>query len=576
MKLNKLYIGLSVLATLAFTACSDDDDYSRATIEGQQVYFANEIGQTINVSKEASSVTVSLCRVATDGDLTVNLTTECDNSVWNVPSSVTFQDGDTVTPIVITYDPEAIEYAAFDSIRISIADASYTTPYGLSYFEGVIGAPEPWSDPEPYNSAGTCTYSYDQFDPGSTDAGLTFLVSTNSVTGMQRFTISNWCYDVTLTLDYNPETGEVSVEPQAIGYYHEDYESDIYITDYKHFYVLRDWGETDAVGSFDTEQGIITIPVVYYLAEGPSQYGYFCAGEETIYLDGFNRLKADIAVTYAGRFFDTKSNPYICGNITLGADVTSANVALVPESEMGEDTWATTRAAILDGTYANLQTISASGEVRFDASELADGTYYIVAISFVDNEAQNLDYAKVNYTASSDKETFTDLFKGTYTYTLFFGTEDDPQTDEGLVLSQCEQNSNKYKISHWGYDVDFTFTLNEDGTVSVPEQETGYEYSSYGMVMVCDYNTYTGSTDYPCYYDSETNTFVFCLVYYVEEGAVGYGYETFQITDQSVKARVDAAQRKAMSKKGMKVTKKSVKRLPRQLGDFAPVFHLGK
>lgn len=580
MKLNKLFIGLSVLATLAFTACSDDDDYSRATIEGQQVYFANEIGQTINVSKEASSVTVSLCRVATDGDLTVNLTTECDNSVWNVPSSVTFQDGDTVTPIVITYDPEAIEYAAFDSIRISIADASYTTPYGLSYFEGVIGAPEPWSDPEPYNSAGTCTYSYDQFDPGSTDAGLTFLVSTNSVTGMQRFTISNWCYDVTLTLDYNPETGEVSVEPQAIGYYHEDYESDIYITDYKHFYVLRDWGETDAVGSFDTEQGIITIPVVYYLAEGPSQYGYFYAGEETIYLDGFNRLKADIAVTYAGRFFDTKSNPYICGNITLGADVTSANVALVPESEMGEDTWATTRAAILDGTYANLQTISASGEVRFDASELADGTYYIVAISFVDNEAQNLDYAKVNYTASSDKETFTDLFKGTYTYTLYFGSTDEPYADEGLILSQSDKDENKYKIGSWGYGVDFVFSFQEDGSILVAECETGYEHPNYGMVMVEDLVSYTGKTDYGVSsYDSSTGTFTFAVVYYVEgTNPFAYGNETFQITEQAVKARIDAAQRKAMSsKKALKVSKKAAKHSIARMGNDMPrAISLGK
>lgn len=570
MKLNKLFIGLAALATLAFTACSDDDDYERARVEGKQVYFANEIGQTINVSKEASSVTVSLCRVATDGDLTVNLTTECDNSVWKVPSSVTFQDGDTVTPVVITYDPNAIEYAQFDSIRISIADASYTTPYGLSYFEGVIGAPEPWSDPESYNSAGTCTYTYSQFFTGD-DEGLSFLISTNSVTGMQRITIPNWGYDVTLTLDYNPETGEVSVDPQYIGYDYSD-SYPVYITDFKTYYALRDWGETDEVGSFDSETGTISIPVVYYC-----DLCYFGAGYEYIYLDGFTRTDGSVSVVYSGRFFDTKDNPYICGDVTLGADVTKANVALVTAEEIGDEAQQeAVLAQIVSGEYSPLQEVTASGEVRFDATELADGTYYIIAVSFVGEEEQETASAKVTYAASAEKETYVDLHTGNYIYTLFFGSEDDPQTDEGLVLSQCEQNSNKYKISHWGYDVDFTFTLNEDGTVSVPEQETGYEHSSYGMVMVCDYNTYAGSTDYPCYYDSETGTFTFCLVYYVEAVYLAYGYETFQITDQAVKARVDAAQRKAMGKKGMKVTKKSLKRLPRQVNDLAPVFHLGK
>lgn len=554
----------SILLTTALTAlflgaCTDEYSYDAAKVEGSQVYFSNELSSSIEASKEASSVSLPLCRVATDGDLTVNLTSACDNSAWNVPSSVTFQDGDSVADIVITYNPDAVEYGVLDSIHLSITDASYTTPYGLSSYDGVIGVPEPWSEAVPFNEEGTCTYTYSQMFTG-VDEGLQFLVRSSSLTGKQQFLIPNWCYGVTLTLDYDPETGEISVAPQNTGYYATNYSSYVYIADYKHYYELRGRDNSNvATCSFDTEQGIITIPVFYYLAEGPSQYGYFGAGEEVITLDGYNRKDVSIDVTYTGRFFDTKSNPYICGNITLGADVTSANVALVPESEMGEDTWATTRAAVIDGSYSNLQTIEASGEVRFDATELADGTYYIVAFSFLNDEAQELGYAEVKYTASSDKETFTDLYKGTYTYTLFFGSTDEPYTDEGLILSQSDKDENKYKIGSWGYGVDFIFSFNEDGTITVADCETGYEHASYGMVMVGDLVTYTGSTERgQSYYDSETGTFYFAVVYYVSDGVFNYGYETYQITDQAVKARIDAAQRKAMSKKHMKVANKKL------------------
>lgn len=569
MKLHKISLWLLAFTVIfSFAACSDDDDYQRATIEGQQVYFSNELSDEIDVDKEQNSVVVTLRRISKEGALTVDLKTTCDNSVWQVPSSVTFQDKDTVADLVITYDPDAINYGEFDSIRIEIADASYTTPYGPSYFEGVIGAPEPWTEPDTYNQEGTCTYVYTVL--GGEDAGLPFTTRTNTITGMQQFLIDNWCYGVTLVLDYDPSTGEVSVDPQYIGY---DYDGNdpVYITDFKTFYAM--YGkETDEIGSFDPETGIISIPVYYYCNAGTFGHDY-----EYIYLDGFTRTDGSVSVTYAGRFFDTKENPYICGNVTLGADVTKAYVALVPAEQIADEAQQeAVLAQIAAGEYSPLQEVTASGEVRFDASELADGTYYLIAVSFIEDEEQEVASAKVTYTASAEKETFADLYKGTYTYTLFFGSEDEPATDEGLVLSQSEQDSNKYKISHWGYDVDFIFSFNEDGSITVPEQETGFEYSSYGMVMVSDYNTYVGSTNYPGSYDSETGTFTFCLVYYVDAGALAAGYETFQITDQAVKARVDAAQRKAMSKKGMKVTKKSVKRMPRQVNEIAPVFHLSK
>ena len=90
-----------------------------------------------------------------------------------------------------------------------------------------------------------------------------------------------------------------------------------------------------------------------------------------------------------------------------------------------------------------------------------------------------------------------------------------------------------YKISHWGYDVDFYFTWDKTtNQCQVAEQFTGYTHSSYGDVYVSDLPHYTDQVsynDYPCYYDPETGTFTFNLIYYVSAGYFGMGAETFTV-----------------------------------------------
>jgi hypothetical protein len=66
------------------------------------------------------------------------------------------------------------------------------------------------------------------------------------------------------------------------------------------------------------------------------------------------------------------------------------------------------------------------------------------------------------------------------------------------------------------------------------------------MVSAVDYSIYTGKTDVPSYFDAETNTFKFALVYCVEAGSVGAGYETFVLTGAApseAKSRAFGAQK---------------------------------
>lgn len=132
---------------------------------------------------------------------------------------------------------------------------------------------------------------------------------------------------------------------------------------------------------------------------------------------------------------------------------------------------------------------------------------------------------------------WTPTYLGTYTYNFFFANEDgSPYYDEGLVLSQCDQNENKWKISSVFMGVDFVFNFDpKTNEVTFEEQSTGYEYPGYGMVYVAPLvkgNPYVDA-EAPSYF--EDGVFNFGLVYAIPAAGVYFtncvGYETFTVTD---------------------------------------------
>lgn len=132
---------------------------------------------------------------------------------------------------------------------------------------------------------------------------------------------------------------------------------------------------------------------------------------------------------------------------------------------------------------------------------------------------------------------WTPTYLGIYTYNFFFANEDgSPYYDEGLVLSQCDQNENKWKISSVFNGVDFIFNFDpKTNEVTFEEQSTGYEYPGYGMVCVAPLvkgNPYVDA-EAPSYF--EDGVFNFGLVYAIPSAGVYFtnyvGYETFTVTD---------------------------------------------
>ncbi|MBR1711875.1 MAG: hypothetical protein IJ722_00510 [Alloprevotella sp.] len=132
--------------------------------------------------------------------------------------------------------------------------------------------------------------------------------------------------------------------------------------------------------------------------------------------------------------------------------------------------------------------------------------------------------------------TFDHPLIGDYTYCGAWFSGPDP--DLRLVpVSIDDPEASVFQIEHWGADVTFRFAWNMvDNAITVPMQEVGETYTHEGVdypVYVSDipsWNSRYSYANYPCYYDANTATFHFNVIYFIELGYFDLGDETFEVT----------------------------------------------
>lgn len=130
MKTNKIFaLGALLLSCLAFTACSDDDWSGPGEQESNDnpgVFFTtvNAGSQEVDPA-DAKTFTVEMKRLNTNGRLTVPLiVSRNDSSVFQVPDSAVFADGDSLTTFTVNY-PSAPEGVAL-TVNIDIPTQYYS------------------------------------------------------------------------------------------------------------------------------------------------------------------------------------------------------------------------------------------------------------------------------------------------------------------------------------------------------------------------------------------------------------------------------------------------------------------
>ena len=558
-------IALTVIAVPLLTACDDDDDdYSPGeAVSGPQVYFSSDADTDIEVTTEESSFSIPVLRANTSGSVTVPLTISGDEgSIYTIATSVTFSDGESEAEIIGTYDPDDVVYDDIVDITITIDD-DYATPYGNASETFSVGMPAPWE------SLGNCTFVED------------FMTTFYSV--------GNDPYEVEIEENSVTPGYYRLVNPFGAAYYwneegdwddSQDWYLEIHAEDPDGVYIYcqetgMDWGYGNVVvGSLagyymengntldevkeygytgTLVDGIITFPYATLLIKMPDYYdGYYYANYNSAFmvaLPGVVLADYGVSVSYFGQYTDSGDDPAgVIAEVTeIGDDVDYVRVGVVAGTDVDD----ASIEAITEGTVSYAE-LTATGQVLIPWDETPeDGRYTIVAIAYADDEAQETATATFKYSAPSS-ETWTEIATGDYEYVYFL-----EGIDEGLTLYQSDADATRYKIEHWGYDVDFCFTYDQStGSVVIDDQETGYEYDSYGMVYVMDLAEYVGDDSYGVSY-YEDGVFYFNTYYYVSTGYFGYGYETFTLSDPTAVA-AKSVFRKSVKANSLMMNKKFV------------------
>lgn len=231
------------------------------------------------------------------------------------------------------------------------------------------------------------------------------------------------------------------------------------------------------------------------------------------------------SIEYLGVQTDAAGSANVTVNLSFGADVTDARAVVVRDDTDDE----AIADAIAAGEVEAVQ-VSEGGNQLIPIEEGLIGKLKVVLVILDKGMVKNTSFVRFDYYGGVNPWETVGI--GEYIYTLFFGLEEEPVQKAGLELQYNVYDDDYYRITHWGNDVDFNFTLDSKTfKVNVPAQFTGYTHSSYGDVSVGEADDYNSSfDDGSSYFDFETLTFHFHVVYFASAGYFGHGEETFTLT----------------------------------------------
>ena len=596
MKLNKIFTFATLAATALFAAsCSDKDEYEGPGTWDANANYANVYFPTTSLTEMVDPAadpvaTVELYRHNTASAVTVPVkVVENTNEAFTVSDAV-FAAGDSVATITIDYSKAEIGTAHKLVMQVEGADyvSSYSQDVAFTYTVTRVK----------WNSLGTGVFRDDFWFEESWDVEILQRDDDNSYYRivdpfgpMAKYGLdgSQSEYLELHVMKKGDQINGITLSDGGIvdwyrictGYVHSSYGAVVYalhpqnftsasvntysiysnnkvnayladgktpgqiqLAPYWYMFGVGGWNYTDEATIFINFPGFVE----EYTAEiddfdwEPLFTGEFTSEQLGTKKDGVTIYKGvvndSIEAANPGcfnRYIDANGTPYIieapyASGYDLLFQVKKGTVS-TPEGYEIQETGLT---ALNQKVYAE---ILASSQFSDDLIELA--------INFR-NKKGDVTYGTTTETLANI--TWSPVGTGTYTYTAVFTDEDEdgnkiPFVDEGYTVFQRDDKADTYKLTDWGYGVDFSFTWNQaTNECVVAEQPSGYVSPTYGSVRVADfphYNSNYGYDKYPCYYDPETSTFHFVLIYFVDGGYFGYGEETLEVAwDASGNARV--------------------------------------
>lgn len=453
-KINK-YLSWALVPAFALSLASCDDnknineDYVPQPISGEVAYFPVDGSTTFEVKSDEKTILIPVYRAETTGSMTVDIyvysVDEFETYPYQFAETVTFEDGEKIGYLHVSYDPTEIDYDDYQQYELEI-DEKYTTPYGLSSEIITIVYPSPWTDLG-------MGYYRDEFLSDSD--GNIYTVETyfyRSDIDPNRYRVANPYYpangeetyfEFSLLQEGSTFNGQVVDQPDLVGYdlylimYDASINDNIYVAFPGLFQGMENvssWQYNKVVSyqkatdDLPAMPGEIQLAPVYLLMDAGQGYDYSKEPTIHMYFPGTEMTDNTIGVTYEG-ILTTNSDTYVLANVALGEDLTSAKVAIIA----GVNTQGAVE-AIINGTLETID-VTKSGDVRipFDPSN-SMGRYSIVAVGYADNVNKSSTSAIFSYEGSSGSGNsgwktlgtveYTDAFicalytTGTFTYNL--------------------------------------------------------------------------------------------------------------------------------------------------------------
>ncbi len=498
---------LLILAAMPFVySCSDDVEYDAAKApDGVQAYFSSEASSTIELSESETSFDVTVMRASTSGAVSFNLAvTDGSEGRFSIPTAVSFADGESQATLTIGYNPDDFEYDDFYEVTMTIPD-EYSTPYGVASYTFSAGIPSAWT------SLGWCSYTDDFFTTFYGVGNLTWEVE------IEENAIKPGLFRLVYPYDEKYEWNDPGDWDESKTYYLEIDASDpdaVFITRQEigvnwGYGMISVWSIADydvqagstleaekAAGNCGTyANGVITFPTNTLLINMPeySSGWYYAntAGAFKVVMPGVVLSDYSVSIAYSGKYTDANEANFAVANVTLGADVESARVALV------EGNYSASALNALIAGSIDYTEITESGSVSFPCEE--SGTYTVIVVSYGGGEAQESDYATFKFTVGA-ADTWTSLGMCTYTDDVVasvFGYAEDCLTYE-VEIQENDNQPGLYRLMYpydgkypyndpgdWDTSKDYNIEINAcdpDG-VYITQQELGIDWG-YGMMSV--------------------------------------------------------------------------------------------
>ena len=493
---------LCLFLGLITTACTDDEvKYVPAEMPGNaQVYFSNTLLTKLNLSQDltVTSYDLVLNRIDKTNALTVNLTVVNENpDIFTVPTTANFAAGEETAKITLQYDPQKLNYDDYKAISISISDGSLTSPYGSVVYSFTIGIPAPWT------SLGMATFidtwmfdnSYeielqqndldptryrlvDPYTPGLEAEGYIPNNNRGNQSPYLEFQVlpaGSVYKGVTTTVE-----GLVVYDDINTGYYNtsNDYNQDVLEMHPSRFTSMATenfWLHNIVIQFSATgKPEVVQLAPYYYMMGIGGWNNTQVDGVVTIVFPGVVLADYSATIEYTGRFVDANDNSFAVANVTLGADVAYAKVALV-----GGNITSDALSGVEDGSVESVQ-ITANGTVQRPC--VSAGRYTFIVVTYDENdEAKDYNYTSFNFTTGDATVLYPiEDFYGDYIMTGL-DVFDDSEVSMSVTIAAGDV-PNTLVITGLQYAASVTATFPVKGYMSIAPQALA-DYGRYDMTL---------------------------------------------------------------------------------------------